>query len=79
MTPNTRQTQAFTSREGGPRKPTPGPVARVSSLKPVRKETIVLSEPDIAVKAYEIWLAQGQETGRDQQHWYEAEQQLRNP
>jgi hypothetical protein len=34
------------------------------------------SNADIAIKAYEIWLARGQETGNDQQHWFEAKRRL---
>ena len=31
----------------------------------------------IAKKAYEIWLSKGCEHGHDQEHWIEAERQLR--
>ena len=30
----------------------------------------------IGIKAYEIWVSRGQEQGHDQEHWFEAEQQL---
>ena len=77
MTPTTRQSQAYTSRDRGTMKPTPAKAPNVPSLKPVRKQ-VIPSEPEIAAKAYEIWLAHGQESGNDQSHWFEAEQQLRN-
>ena len=32
---------------------------------------------EISMKAYEIWLSQGQKPGFDQEHWFQAEQQLR--
>lgn len=32
----------------------------------------------IAEKAYEIWLAQGRESGCDQKHWFEAKLQLQH-
>jgi hypothetical protein len=32
---------------------------------------------EIETKAYEIWLSRGQEQGNDQEHWFEAERQLR--
>jgi hypothetical protein len=43
---------------------------------PAEAAGVGLSQAAIAQKAYEIWLARGQEPGRDQQHWFEAEQQL---
>jgi len=50
--------------------------ASSASRKSTRQETTSLSDADIATKAYEIWLSRGQETGKDQQHWFEAKQQL---
>jgi hypothetical protein len=47
-----------------------------ASPKPARQETIRPSDAEIATKAYEIWLSRGQEMGNDQQHWFEAKQQL---
>lgn len=32
---------------------------------------------EIAARAYEIWLANGRQHGRDVEHWLEAERQLR--
>ncbi|MGA9452613.1 MAG: DUF2934 domain-containing protein [Verrucomicrobiia bacterium] len=51
--------------------------ANKASPKPTRRETTSLSDANIATRAYEIWLSSGQAPGHDQQHWYEAERQLR--
>jgi len=50
--------------------------AGVASSKPTRQQATHPSDADIATKAYEIWLSRGQETGNDQQHWFEAKRQL---
>jgi Protein of unknown function (DUF2934) len=50
--------------------------AGVASSKPARQQATHPSDADIAAKAYEIWLSRGQETGNDQQHWFEARRQL---
>jgi hypothetical protein len=50
--------------------------ANNASPKPARQRATHPSNVDIATKAYEIWLSSGQEMGKDQQHWFEAEQQL---
>jgi hypothetical protein len=57
-------------------KSTPAVAANFASPKPARRRATSPSNADIATKAYEIWLARGQETGNDQQHWFEAKQQL---
>jgi hypothetical protein len=56
------------------------PVAtgRGSLLNPSKLQSAAPSQAMIAEKAYEIWLSQGQEPGRDQKHWFEAERQLRH-
>lgn len=58
-------------------KPTPAAAATIASPKPTRQEATPPSDADIATKAYEIWLARGQEMGNDQAHWFEAKRQLR--
>jgi hypothetical protein len=35
------------------------------------------SRERIAVRAYELWEAQGRPQGADREHWFEAERQLR--
>jgi hypothetical protein len=52
--------------------------ARVASPKPTRQQATPPSDVDIATKAYEIWLSRGQESGNDQQHWFEAQLQLQS-
>ena len=58
-------------------KSTPLVTINMPAPKPTRQEAAPPSEADIAAKAYEIWLAQGQETGNDQHYWFEAKRQLR--
>ena len=57
-------------------KSTPAAAANIASAKRTRPEATPPSNADIATKAYDIWLARGQETGNDQQHWFEAKRQL---
>ncbi len=59
-------------------KSTSAVAANKASPKPTRQETPSLSEANIAIRAYEIWLSSGQEMGHDQQHWFEARRQLRH-
>jgi hypothetical protein len=49
-----------------------------SLRNPSKLQSAAPSPTAIAEKAYELWLAQGQEPGRDQEHWFEAERQLRH-
>ena len=56
----------------------PTVAANFASPKPTRQGATLPSNAAIATKAYEIWLARGQETGHDQQHWFEAKQQLQS-
>jgi len=58
-------------------KPTPLGTINIPTPKPTRQEAAHPSEADIAAKAYEIWLSQGQEMGNDQHYWFEAKRQLR--
>ncbi|MGD0745892.1 MAG: DUF2934 domain-containing protein [Verrucomicrobiota bacterium] len=53
-------------------------IGRGSLLNPLKLQSAVPSQAAIAEKAYAIWLAQGQEPGRDQEHWFEAERELRH-
>jgi hypothetical protein len=46
------------------------------AVKSTRPKATPPSNADIATKAYEIWLSRGQESGNDQQHWFEAKRQL---
>jgi hypothetical protein len=57
-------------------KSTPAAAANIASTKSTRQQTTLPSDADIATKAYEIWLSRGQESGNDQQHWFEAKRQL---
>jgi hypothetical protein len=64
------------SPDRGAVKSTRAAAAGIASPKPNRQETTPPSDAEIATKAYEIWLSRGQETGNDQQHWFEAKRQL---
>ena len=46
-------------------------------LNPLKTGKGAPSWESIETKAYEIWLSRGQEQGNDQEHWFEAERQLR--
>ncbi len=52
-------------------------IAKAARLNPLKAEKAVPSCEAIGIKAYEIWMSRGQEQGRDQEHWFEAEAQLR--
>jgi hypothetical protein len=34
------------------------------------------SHDEIVLKAYEIWLSTGKQSGHDQEHWFQAEHEL---
>ena len=55
-------------------KPTPAAVPQAAMLAPL---TTVPMEK-VARRAYEKWLKGGCKHGCDQQHWYEAEMELRS-
>lgn len=38
-----------------------------------------LTPAEVAARAYEIWQASGRPDGRDQEHWFQAERELRSP
>jgi hypothetical protein len=78
MITNTRQTASPISSVRGALKSTQVAPARVSSPTPSTPQKTAPCQTVIAKRAYEIWLSQGQVAGRDQQHWFEAEQQLRH-
>jgi hypothetical protein len=61
----------------GPVKSTPAASAKITAPKPARQLATPPTNAVIATKAYEIWIASGQQTGNDQKHWFEAERQLR--
>ncbi len=76
MLPSARPNQPATPPQREPMKPTPQ-VAKSISPKPVRSEKAAPTESEIARRAYEIWLAEGQPAGQEQKNWFEAERQLR--
>jgi len=51
---------------------------RPAGTKPSRATTKVqIRHEQIAQRAHEIWVSQGGRHGQDQEHWLEAEEQLR--
>jgi len=57
-------------------------IAKAASFNPLKTEKAAPektapSGEAIGIKAYEIWMSRGQEQGRDQEHWFEAERRLR--
>jgi hypothetical protein len=52
-------------------------IARATRNNPSRTVKATPTWEEIEIKAYEIWLSRGREQGNDQEHWFEAERQLR--
>ena len=77
MTINTSKIQSAGSPQLGFTKPTAIAAAKAALGKPVKTEKAVPSHEEITVRAYEIWLATGQQPGHDQEHWFQAERELR--
>jgi len=78
MITNTRQTAPSTSNGRGATKSTQVATGGGSSLKPSKPQSAAPSQAMIAEKAYQLWLSQGQAPGHDQEHWFQAERQLRH-
>ena len=55
----------------------PAATAGMAMAKSDPGATTAPSHMEIAQKAYELWLATGQQPGCEQQNWLEAERQLR--
>jgi len=76
MTLNTGKYPSPRSRQPIVTKPTQAAVAVAFSQNPPKKAKAAPSRAEISMKAYEIWLSQGQKPGHDQEHWFQAEMQL---
>lgn len=50
--------------------------SRVGRRLGVPVETVRPGHDQIAVRAYELWQADGSPNGRDEQHWLDAEREL---
>jgi len=77
MTTNTGKYPSPGSREPATAQPKQATVAVAFMQNSPKKAKAAPSEAKISMKAYEIWLAQGQKHGFDQEHWFQAEMQLR--
>jgi hypothetical protein len=77
MTIATHKTSTPASRKRGASKSLPDTVAEAVVPNPLKMATAVPSQKAIGTRAYEIWMSRGQEQGRGQEHWLEAERQLR--
>jgi hypothetical protein len=75
---NTGKYPSSGSREPGTAKPTQAAAAIAFLRNPPKKAKAAPSPEEISMKAYEIWLSQGQKQGFDQEHWFQAEQQLKS-
>jgi len=73
------------SKQGRGKSPTPSKKSKASAPA---SGALAKSDPNtqtapahemIAQKAYELWLASGQQPGCEEQNWFEAERQLRQP
>jgi hypothetical protein len=77
MTIATDKTPSSTARGQGALKSIHNAIAKAALLNPLKMGKTAPSWEAIGTKAYEIWIPRGQEQGRDQEHWFEAERQLR--
>ena len=77
MTMNTGKYPSPGARQPIVTKPTQATVAVAFPQNPPKQAKAAPSEAKISMKAYEIWLSQGQKHGFDQEHWFQAEMQLR--
>jgi hypothetical protein len=78
MTLNTGKYPSSGSRQPIVTKPTQTAGAVAFSQNQPKKAKAAPSQAEISMKAYEIWLAQGQKQGFDQEHWFQAEMQLKS-
>lgn len=56
---------------GTPRTDTRSPTPHPQAAQPLPSEKV-------AARAYQIWQASGRPNGRDQEHWFQAERELRS-
>ena len=73
----THKTSTPASRKRGASKSLPDTVAEAAVPNPLKMATVVPSQEAIGTRAHEIWMSRGQEQGHGQEHWLEAERQLR--
>ncbi len=77
MTIDTEKNPSTTPGAPGTMKSIQNAIAKATRLSPSKTEKAAPPLAAIEIKAYEIWMSRGQEHGHDQEHWFEAERQLR--
>jgi hypothetical protein len=77
MTIDTQKTPSPASSGQRALKSIQNAIAKAATLNPLKTGKAAPSWEAIGTKAYEIWMLRGQEQGHDQEHWFEAERQLR--
>jgi hypothetical protein len=77
MTADTKKNPPPVSPGPGNPKSTLVAIAKAALGKRSKLEPPAPARAAIEAQAFEIWMARGQEHGHDQEHWYEAERQLR--
>ena len=76
MNPNSKPNQSSAPRNRAATKSMPLPAVSTAPAKPAPKAVVIPAEPEIAVKAYELWLAGGKQAGQNEKNWQEAKRQL---
>jgi len=76
MNPNSKPNQSSAPRNRAATKSMPLPTLNAAPSKPEPKTASVASEPEIALKAYGLWLAGGKQAGQDEENWHEAKRQM---
>jgi hypothetical protein len=78
MTTNTDKTQFSGSPKSGSAKPTLAAAAGAFLRNPLKATQAAPAHEEIVLRAYEIWLSTGKESGHEQEHWFQAERELRS-
>jgi hypothetical protein len=77
MAKSTKTQSTTNPRTTRPRREQSSPVTK-STANDVSTTTSSLTHGDIAMRAYELYLADGATAGRDLEHWLRAESELRD-
>lgn len=77
MMANTSRTQVSGATQPRPAKPTQTVAGFGILSKSSSTAKAAPTHEEIVLRAYEIWLSREKESGRDQEHWFQAERELR--